>query len=116
MEFGTTVTVTRIRSRPGVDRWGDKLPPKETAIPGCSLEPRTSTESPTAHEGVVTGLAIKVPQGWDVLHTDEFRIPPPWSDDLAVWQVEGEISTWVNPFTGWAPPPVVNVKRRTGGG
>lgn len=113
MQFAHGFTVVRVRAG-GVDRWGDRLPETLEEIPGCAIAPLTSDEDNNQRHSVTTGFSITMPAGVDVRHTDEFRLPPPFSDGEEHWQVEGELAPWLNPFTGWSPGSIVNVKRRSG--
>ncbi|WP_225210444.1 hypothetical protein [Brevibacterium gallinarum] len=107
------MSVVRVRAG-GVDRWGDRLPETTTRIDGCSIAPTQSDEDSEFRHSVTTGFSISVPAGTDVRHTDEFRLPAPYSDGVENWHVVGEIADWRNPFTGWSPGAIVTVKRRSG--
>lgn len=113
MNFGSPVTVVRVRAG-GTDRWGDRLPDATTPISGCAIAPMQSDEDTEFRHSVTTGYSVMVPAGTDVRHTDEFHLPPPWSDGQERWHVVGELEPWISPFSGWSPGSVVNVKRRSG--
>lgn len=67
-----TVTVVR---PPGTDDWGDPIPGSgtETAVEGCMVQPRTSTELVDGHDTVIIGFTVWMPPGTDVQPTDLIR-------------------------------------------
>lgn len=105
------ITVTRLRPAGGKDRYGDPADgaADEESIPGCAVAPRMSEEPQRrGRQGVVTGLTLYVPPGWDIRHTDQFRI------DGKVYDVEGEPGVWDNPHTDTPVGIEVALSRATG--
>ncbi|MGV8972247.1 MAG: hypothetical protein ACOH10_07980 [Rhodoglobus sp.] len=85
-------TVVRIRTtNPGVDPYGDPLPPTTVRedITQCIVEPTGSAESTArGRVGVVTSWTISAPPGTDILSTDQVEVRG------VTCNVEGEIGDW----------------------
>lgn len=93
-------TVTRVRRAPGGrDQYNDPIAGSEsrTAITGCAIAPRAEQEpNERGRNGTITGLTLYAPLGTDLLSTDLVQINPADPDDL--YEIEGEVGRWTNPF------------------
>ena len=118
--FGRTVVVFReIR-----DDFGDVTVEDEREVSGCAWYPRRSVEdvgggstiaanqrtgAGTGAVQVSTGLTMLCPPGSGITATHRVRLP-----DGTVWQVLGEVGSWVSPLTGWTPGDTVELEQTTG--
>lgn len=105
-----TETVTVVRYADSRDAFGDlpaNVVPLDTDIPGCNVQPASSTEQTAQRETVVTLFTAWLPAGSDVRATDQLRwrgslynvdsLPEPWADiqgadhhlELRIRRVEG---------------------------
>ena len=105
-------TVTIVRATPGgTDAYGDPIPGTVTRIdvPGCAVAPRLSTE-PTerGRQGVIVGLTIYPPADSGFRFTDQVEVRG------VLFDIEGEVAEWVNPFTGWTPGAEVALRKAVG--
>lgn len=86
-------TVTRVRYADGRDAFGD-LPetaaPLELDIPGCSVQPRVSSERTDQRDTVTTSLTAFLPAGTDVTATDQIR----WRSEL--YDIDSRPENWID--------------------
>lgn len=107
--------VTRLRGTPVLDPYSQEVTglswdgPPELPIPGCGIEPRPSSE-PTqdARNSVVSGYTVYADFDADVTPADRLRIRG------VVYEIEGDIGEWANPFTGRQAGAVIQTKRVSG--
>lgn len=90
----TGVTATVHRSG-GNDRFDDPKPETTHTIEQVVFAPRSSSETADSSNTVITGGIIYFPAG-DLLPTDELTIP----GQPGRWAVEGDVGTWVDPWSG----------------
>lgn len=107
--YGETVVI--LRPTVVLDRNGNEISGEPTEIPieGCAAAHRESQEPDQyGRAQVVTGLQVFMPPGTDVRATDQLRVRG------VVRDIDGEPFEWANPFTGWNPGVVVNLKGVSG--
>jgi hypothetical protein len=108
-------TVVRVRGA-GYDDNGDPIAgtPTRTTIAGCTIAPRSqfggasSDISGRGRQGVLVGLTLYAPYGTDIVHTDQLEV------DGDLFEVDGEVGPWKNPFTGWEAGIEVALNRAAG--
>lgn len=108
-------TVTRLRATAVTDPYSGEATdlswdaPAELAIPGWAVEPRPSSE-PTqdARNSVVSGYTLYGDPGADITSADRVRVRG------EVFEVEGDVAVWRNPFNGANPGVVIQTKRVDG--
>lgn len=84
-----TVSVLRGAAR---DNWGDRAGADVAAdVPGCSVQPGSSTEQTGQGDLAVTNLTVFLPPGTGVLVTDRVQ----W--DGQVYEVDGTPQRWRDP-------------------
>ena len=82
---------------------------EEFGCPGAFVAPRMSEDlHDTGRAGVVVGLTLFVPFGFDVLHGDRVSV------DGVLYEVEGDPADWRNPFTGWEAGTTIPLRRVDG--
>jgi hypothetical protein len=111
MDFPNGETVVLHRTTvTGVDGDGNDVTSETTlTIDGAGWDPGTSTEAVQGQDLVVQVPRFFLPAGTVVGPLDVIsRV------DGRRYQVTGEPGDYVNPFTGWVPGVVVNVRRVTG--
>ncbi len=108
-------TVTRLRGTPILDPYSGEVTgldwstPIELAIPDTGIEPRPTSEPvQDARNAVVSGFTLYAPFGVDVTPADRVRVRG------TIYDVDGEVAEWRNPFTGWSAGSVVQTKRVAG--
>lgn len=83
--------------------------PDELELVGTAIAPSSSTEPVSVdRQQVITSMSLYCGAGSDVLPEDRIRARS------GLWQVEGEVGDWRNPFTGWAPGAEFRVKKVAG--
>lgn len=108
-------TVARVRAGTVTDPYSqesrlDWSTATETPLPGLwAVEPRPVGE-PTqdARNAVTSGFTLYGPPGVDLTPADRVRVRGD------VYEVDGEVAAWRNPFSGWEPGVVVQTKRVEG--
>lgn len=110
--------IVRVRSSPGgVDQYGDAIASTETrdAVPGAFTSPRMSESmafqgvgNDRTRAGVVVGLTLFVPYGFDLTHTDQVEV------DGVLYSIDGEVGPWRQPMTGWKAGASVALTRAAG--
>lgn len=71
--------------------------------------PRMSADvNDPARAGVVVGLTLFVPFGFDVLHGDQVDVAG------VLYEVDGDPADWENPFTGWEAGTTIALRRVDG--
>jgi hypothetical protein len=105
--FGQAVTlVKRVKGAAdalGNDTW------TTTSIPtNGAFDPGTSVESVQGQDLLVTSPRVFLPAGTDVSAVDAIDVAG------ARYEVDGSPNDYTNPFTGWNPGVVVQLKRVTG--
>lgn len=80
----------------------------EVVVSGVGVEPRPSSEPvEDARNSTTSGFTLYLPE-MPLTSKQRIRVRG------VVYNVLGEPSRWVNPFTGWAPGLVVQVDRTEG--
>lgn len=107
--LGENVTILR-SGEPTQDSHGNDVPgtDAETAVEGCAVWPRTSSESIDGRDQVIVGVSVGMPYGTDVRATDRVR----WRG--TVYEVAGRPGPWRNPFTGTCAGIQVDLTEVTG--
>lgn len=110
--------IVRVRSSPGgVDQYGDPITSTESreVIPAAFVAPRMSESmafqgvgNDRSRSGVVVGLTLFVPYGFDLVHTDRVEV------DGIPYSVDGEVGAWSQPQTGWRAGSTVALARAAG--
>ncbi|MDQ4502180.1 hypothetical protein [Sinomonas sp. ASV322] len=91
---------------------GDWSSPDELPIPGAFWAPAGTTETEDAMRSQVTGLRdVFGPHGMDILPMDRVRFP---DDPSTVWEVDGEVQRWKNPFSGDPMGSVARARKVSG--
>jgi hypothetical protein len=84
--------------------FGDITRTKNHEIEGCFLAPRYSTEVNDNRTTVIVGFSLfGPPQTGDNRVFADDQIKTPDGAGWLTWNVVGEVATWQNPFTAWAP-------------
>jgi hypothetical protein len=103
------------------DNHGDTVDTVRGVIAGCGIAPETSTEDNDNRAQVDTRTTVYAPYSpVTVGAQDKVRILPPGDLSpeakaaLPKWHVDGEPGEWANPFTGWRPGRVIQLRRVTG--
>lgn len=104
--YGQTITVRRPG---GENQHGDPLPGTEHTIAGCAVAPRSSSERTDLRDTIIRGYTLYAPYDADIEPTDQIVMP-----DSSVWQVDGDVGRWANPYTGRRPGLEVALTRVTG--
>lgn len=109
--------VVILRARRVIDPYSGELEdldwtdPIEIPYPGCAVEPR-STDEPFDIERwrapVITGIRVFGPPDMDVTADDRALVRG------EVWEVDGDPARPVNPWTGWRPGTVVQLRKVRG--
>lgn len=115
MKFAHGETVTRLRATTVLDPYSGEVTglswetPDELPIPQVGIEPRPSTEPvQLARNSVVSGFTLYVPTGSDIKAADRMQVRG------TIYDVDGDVADWHNPFTGWAAGMVVQTKKVAG--
>lgn len=104
----TTVTLVS-RTRSGTDAYGnDTWTTTETAIGGCVVWPRTSSELVQGQDTVIVGLNLLAPAGTVIQPTDQVKVAG------TLYEVDGQPGDWTNPFTSWDAGVQVALKTVSG--
>ena len=85
--------------------WSD---PGSTVVPGCQVDPGTSTEVLDGRDAVVSTITVYMPPGTAVTCLDRLTVRG------GTYEVVGDPATWVTPRTGAVKGLVVSAKRVTG--
>lgn len=108
-------TVIRERARLALDPYSNELTvldwstPDLLQIEGTAIAPGTSTEARQVNRApVTTPMSIYGPPAMDVKPRDRIRARS------GLWEVEGEVANWINPFTGWEPGAEFAIKKWEG--
>lgn len=106
------MTISRIRSTPGgTDRYGDPIDSTETTevIPQAFTAPRRSSDTDsTGRDGIVVGLHLFMPHGYDLTRRDEVDV------DGERYRIIGDIGRWTQPWTGWKAGQTCDLERAEG--
>lgn len=106
------MTISRVRRSPGgVDDYGDPIDSTTatTELVGAFVAPRETSEiRGRGRAGVIVGLTLYAPYGTDLVHTDQIDV------DGELFELEGEIGPWRNPFTEWEAGIEVALRRVAG--
>jgi hypothetical protein len=106
--YGQTVTLIK-RSVSGVDAFGNDTYSETTfAVSPCVIQPSGSTEDIQWTDEVATDLTVFVPYGTDVNAVDAVEI------GNVRYEVQGDNSTWISPFSGHTSPIQMRVRKVTG--
>lgn len=115
--FGFTATTTVVRQRAGriadpydpdsfVDDWES---PDEIEVSGYFASQSSTEQADPVRDQVVTTKAFVIADpGADVDRGDRIKL------GARVWTVEGFAEMDINPFTGWQPTRVCNLKEARG--
>jgi len=100
VNFAHPISITVLRG--GRDpRTGDPLPTTEHTVLECAFDPGSTEE--VVGLGVVVRTSPRVfgPYDADVLSNDQILVPGEVdaNDDLLVWEVDGDVKRYRNPFT-----------------
>jgi hypothetical protein len=106
--YGQTVTlISRVVS--GTDAYGnDTYSETSTDISPCVVQPASSTETIQWTDEVATDLTVFMPYGTDVEAVDAVEI----NGDR--YEVQGDVSSWVSPFSGHTSPIQMRVRKVSG--
>ncbi|MDJ0321661.1 hypothetical protein [Pseudarthrobacter sp. PS3-L1] len=78
-------------------------------LEGVAIAPSSSSETVADNRGqVITQMSIYCGVDQDVAEHDRIR------DRNVLWEVQGEVAQWRNPFTGWAPGAEFSIRKVTG--
>jgi hypothetical protein len=100
---GETVKVHR---RPARDRTGDGADYDFSHdIENVGIDWGASSEDDDRRETVLSSARLLCPAGSDVLASDRIELP-----DGDMYRVDGKVARVKNPFSGWEPGVIVNVK------
>jgi len=106
--YGQTVTVIN-RTVSGKDTYGnDTYAEARTDIPDCVVQTSISSEQIEFTDQVSDGLTIFFPYGTDVDAIDAVEYKG------IRYEMQGNPSVWVSPFSGHTAPIQVSVTRITG--
>lgn len=106
--FGETVTIVR-RVAPVFPTMGDApAVATSTVIDNCAVWPTTTAELVNGQDTVTWQLELVVPEGTDILPTDQVAYKG------VTYDIDGRPQDWHSPFTGSKPGIVVNLKTATG--
>lgn len=104
--------ISRVRSSaPGLDAYGDPIPGTETTEPitGAFIAPRQSSDiNDPGRAGVIIGLTLFLPFGFDLRHDDDIDI------DGTRYRIDGDPGDWYQPMTGWEAGATVALVRAEG--
>lgn len=114
--FPHGVTVNVLTAAPVVDPYSGEATGEDwttpTSVPwaGVAIEPRMSDETVTnGRSAVVIGRTLYGDTSVTITARNRVSLP-----DGSVWQVDGDAADWTNPFTGWHPGQVVQLKKVDG--
>lgn len=106
--YGPTVTLVQ-RTVSGKDEYGnDTYSEVQTDIPNCVFVPSSSTEIIQFTDQVATSVTVFVPYGTDVDYLDAVIVGG------IRYEVQGEPSVWMSPFSGHTSPIQINANRVLG--
>ncbi|MCA6090949.1 hypothetical protein LE181_02010 [Streptomyces sp. SCA3-4] len=107
--FGEVVTVLR-PGAPVRDVYGNDVhgPDEEHPVPGCSIAPRSGSETVGGRDTVVEHLVIFAPPAADVRPTDRLRIRG------LTYTVHGPVEVYRSPLTGTTAGVQITARRITG--
>ena len=99
MNFPFGQTITRLRWSYAPDAYGDLQrvdPPTPTDIANCAVAPRSSSDvTEPARQGVIVGLSVYITD----VTTDIDAVTDQIRYGGAVYDIDGDIGEWRNPFT-----------------
>ncbi|WP_372663549.1 hypothetical protein [Amycolatopsis kentuckyensis] len=99
------VTVRRYQ----LDRFGDRQLLATFQVGGCIFAPRSTSEDNDRSTTVEADAELYVPAYAGIEASDEVEF-----EDGTAYQVNGQPERWESPWSNWAPPDVVSLKRKTG--
>jgi hypothetical protein len=106
--YGQTVTLIK-RSVNGTDGYGNDTYGETTVkVSPCVIQPSGSTEDIQWTDEVATDLTVFMPYGTDVDAVDAVDI------NGVRYEVQGDVSSWVSPFSGKTSPIQMRVRKVTG--
>lgn len=106
--YGQTVTLVK-RTVSGQDDFGnDQYAETLTPVSPCVVQPAGSNETIQFTDQVSTDLTIFLPYGTDIEAVDSVEVGGTRYD------VMGDASVWVSPFSGHTAPIQIRVTRVTG--
>lgn len=106
--YGQTVTNIR-RYVSGADEFGnDVYSYTSEDVAGCVVQPSGSNETVQFTDQVSTSIVVYYPFGTDIVAIDAFMVAG------VKYEVEGDPSHWVSPFSGHTAPIEVRGSRVTG--
>lgn len=108
MPYGQTVTLVH-RVPSGTDEYGNDTYTDVTEdIALCSVQPASSTEVIQFTDAVTTGITVFLPYGTDISYLDAIIVAG------IQYEVQGDPSQWVSPFSGHAAPVQVRASKVKG--
>lgn len=106
--YGQTITLIR-RTVSGTDERGnDTYSESPEQIPQAVVQPSGSNEFTQFTDQVTTDLVVYLPFGTKVSPLDAIEVAG------SRYEVQGDISSWVSPFSGNTSPIQVRLSRVTG--
>lgn len=105
--FGQTVSLVK-RAKGAPDPLGNDTWTTTSTLVRGAFDPGTSVESVQGQDLLVTSPRVFLPAGTDVDAVDAVDVAG------ARYEVDGSPNDYTNPFTGWQPGVVVQLKRATG--
>lgn len=108
-------TVVRERRRMILDPYsqeltlGDWTDPGKLTVEGVAVAPSSTVEPVNdSRSQVITQMSIYCGPGEDILPGDRIRARN------GLWEVQGELQSSINPFTGWNPGCEFGIKKVVG--
>lgn len=106
---GVTVTLTTVTVN-GRDGYGNDATITSTRdVTGCAFVPQQTSESTQGAEEVIANAKLYLPAGTVVGHLDRIEY------NGVTYQVQGNSSAWVSPFTASQSPVMVDLREVSGG-
>lgn len=116
MSYAYGITVQVLTAIPVIDPYSGEATGEDwttpTSVPwvGVAVEPRVSVETVTdGRAPVVIGRTLYGDPTVTITARNRVSLP-----DGSIWQVDGDPADWVNPWTGWHPGQVVQLKKADG--
>jgi hypothetical protein len=96
------------------DSYGnDVLTTTSTPVPGCVFQPGQSSEATQGADQVTYDARLFYPQGVTISPLDQVQAPPELGSDI--FDVQGDLSNWLSPFTQVPGYQMARLRRIIGG-